>query len=95
MIPYVPVGDYRLTITRSGYKDRTVPLAIGPNAVVQREVTLSRERTRMWWLTRVVAPVAVGVAVAAIVVGSQDNNPPATAEPLSTPPPPPAQGGAR
>lgn len=88
---YIPVGDYQMTVTRSGYKDRVVPLTVGPSAVVQREVTLSKERTKKWWLTRVVTPVVVGAAaVVAVVVGSEDDTPADTTQPLAGPPPPPA-----
>ncbi len=90
-IPYVPVGDYLVTITCSGYKDRVVPLNVGPSALVQREVTLSKERTKKWWLTRVVAPVtASAAAIVAIIVGAQDDTPTETSKPLDGPPPPPA-----
>jgi len=92
VIPYVPVGEYTMTVTRSGYKDREVPLTVAPSAVVQREVTLSKERTKKWWLTRVVAPVTAGVAVvAAIVVGTKDNTTTDPTQPLDGPPPPPTQ----
>ena len=91
VIPYVPIGDYQLTVTCSGYTDRTVPLTVGPSAVVQREVTLSRERTKKWWLTRVVAPITVGAAaIVAVVLGTGEDTPTDTTQPLDEPPPPPA-----
>jgi PEGA domain len=90
-IPYVPVGDYLLTVTRSGYQDRIMPLTVEPNVALRTEVALSKERTKKWWLTRVVAPVTAGVAaVVAIVIGTQDNSTPEPTQPLAGPPPPPA-----
>ena len=91
VIQYLPVGDYTLTVTRPGYKDREVPLTVGPSATVQREVTLS-QRTRKWWLTRVVLPAtATAAIVTAIVINNQDSGSSDTTQPLGSPPPPPAR----
>jgi hypothetical protein len=91
-IQYLPVGDYTLTVARSGYKDHEVPLTISPSATVQREVTLSKERTRKWWITRVVVPAtATAAIVTAIVINNQNNGSTDTTQPLANPPPPPSQ----
>lgn len=91
-LQYVPVGDYSLTVARSGYKDHEVPLTVGPSAIVQREVTLSKERTRKWWLTRVVVPAtATAAIVTAIVINNQGSGSTDTTQPLADPPPPPSQ----
>jgi len=92
VIPYVRVGEYAMRVARPGYKDREFQLSVGPSAILQREVTLSKERTRKWWLTRVVVPVtAAAAAVAAIIVGTRDNSSPDPTNPLDEPPPPPGQ----
>ena len=92
VVPYVRVGEYTMTVARSGYKNREIQLSVGPSAILQREVTLSKERTTKWWLTRVVAPVTAGAAaIAAIIVGTRDDSTQDPTNPLDGPPPPPNQ----
>lgn len=92
VLPYVPVGDYIVKVTRDGYDERTLELGVTASSVVQREVALSKHRGKGWWLTRVVAPVAAGVAVVVALVAGGDDTPPETVEePLDLPPDPPTR----
>jgi len=93
LVPYFPVGDHAVTVSHSGYADREVTLEVLPGGVVRQEVSLSREHNKMWWLTRVVAPVlvGVGVVVALVVATGDDSTPPEEDQPLPEPPDPPTQ----
>jgi hypothetical protein len=89
---YHPVGDYTLTVTKSGYVDRETPVTILPGRDLQLEVTLNPQRGKKWWLTRVIAPVAaVAAVVVALVLPGDDQPSEEPAEPLPEPPPPPAR----
>jgi hypothetical protein len=91
-IDLFPVGVYSLTVTKSGYKEEVAELHISANSSIEKDVSLSRVHDTMWWMTRVVAPVAVGVGVAlalALSGGDEGGEPPP--EPLPGPPDPPTQ----
>jgi len=92
-IKYFPVGDFTLTLTKSGFVDQSMSLTVLPNRDKDVPVSLRKERTKKWWLTRVFGPVGAGLgAIAALVIANQ-SDPPAAVEPdpLPGPPDPPAQ----
>lgn len=86
---YVPVGNYELTVAHDGYRQSDVSVDVTPSAVVQREVTLGKNRGTVWWLTRVAVPAAL---VGGIVYWAtrSDENAPTQDPPLPGPPKPPA-----
>lgn len=92
-VAHYPVGEHELTVTHEGYNERMVTLEVLPGGVVRQEVTLSRQRNKKWWLTRVITPVVVGVGLAWALVAAtgKDESPPQEDQPLPEPPPPPTQ----
>lgn len=93
-IQYFPKGEYELLLTKSGFVDYSTDLTVLPNQANNMSPKLQKERTKKWWITRVFAPVAVGVgAIAALIIANQDEPPPPVVPdaPLPTPPDPPTQ----
>ena len=86
----VKVGEYELTVTKSGHKDYVSRIEIQPE--LTRDLSgLSLDKDRAWWYW----PAWVGgaaVAAVAIVLGVSggDEEPPPDPEPLPEPPGPPA-----
>ena len=91
-LPLIRVGSHQLVVSKSGYADYADSVQIEPGVVRQLDVSLTRQKDRWWWLTRVGAPVAatVGVVVALLVGGDEEGTTPEP-EPLSEPPPPPTR----
>lgn len=91
-LPLVRVGSHQLVVSKPGYADYADSVQIEPGVVRQLDVSLTRQKDRWWWLTRVGAPVAatVGVVVALLVGGDEEGTTPEP-EPLSEPPPPPTK----
>jgi hypothetical protein len=86
----VRVGEYELTVTKSGYKDHISRIEIEPD--VKHDLSgLSLDRERAWWYW----PAWIGgaaVAVVAIAIGVKGDDPTDDPPdpPLPEPPPPPA-----
>jgi hypothetical protein len=83
----VKVGEYELTVTKSGHKDYVSQIEIQPAAT--RDLSgLSLEKDRAWWYWPAWIAGAT-VAVVAVVIGlSKDEE---TTDPVLPPPPgPPA-----
>ena len=84
----VRVGEYKLTVTKPGYKDFVSQIEIQPEGT--RDLSgLSLERERAWWYW----PAWIGgaaVAVVAVVIGVSGGDKEDTPEPLPVPPAPPA-----
>jgi len=83
-----PIGEYDLTVTKSGYKDYVTRIEIQPEST--RELSVSLDRDRAWWYW----PAWIGgatVAVVALVIGlsPKDEAPPDQPQPLPEPPEPP------
>ena len=91
-IDLYPVGNYSLTVTKSGYKEEVTELHISASSSIEKDVSLSRVHDTKWWLTRVVAPVAVGVGVVlALTLSGGNDSTPQVDQPLPSPPDPPTQ----
>jgi hypothetical protein len=91
-IDLFPVGVYALSVSKSGYKDEISELQVAANSSIEKEVSLSRVHDTKWWMTRVVAPVAIGVGVIlALSLSGGDEGGEPLEEPLPGPPPPPTQ----
>jgi hypothetical protein len=86
---YVPVGSYELIVAHDGYRESDVGVEVTPSAVIQREVTLGKNRGTVWWLTRVVAPTLL-VAGIVYYVGTNNGDGEEIPPVLPEPPDPPA-----
>ena len=84
-IKYVPVGDYVLELSKAGYRAESYPVRIGPGSPTNMQLELQRERTKGWWLGRVVAPAGVVATFVALVFLGRDTG---TSEPSPLPEPP-------
>jgi PEGA domain len=85
----VRVGEYQLTVTKSGYKDYLARIEIQPE--LTRDLSgLSLQRDRAWWWWPAwIGGAVVSVVAVAIGVSGGDDEAPAEPEPLPAPPPPP------
>ena len=85
-LPLVRVGEYDLTVTKSGYKDYVARIDIQPE--LTRDLSgLSLERDRAWWWW----PAWIGgavVSVVAVAIGVSGDDEAAADEPEPLPPPP-------
>jgi len=81
-----PIGTYQIRLAHDGYKETTFTTQIAPNESKHHEVTLVRTRGRSWWLTRVVAPVAVTVGVVTYALVSGNDGGAVQPDPLPGPP---------
>jgi hypothetical protein len=86
MLEYVRVGEYDLSVTRSGYRDESTPVRIEPGRPTSVPLSLQRERGKGWWIARI-GPAAL-LAGVLLAIRSQKEEP---TEPgrLPGPPPPP------
>jgi hypothetical protein len=88
-IAYLPVGSYRLVVSREDYKDRTDSLTVIPGGVVQREVSLSKKgHSNKWWI---VPSLAASALIAISIAGGDDGGGDDETTALPGPPPPPAR----
>ncbi len=85
----VRVGEYDLTLTKSGYQDYTERIEIQPNLKSEKTVSLERKRGVMWWTYRVGAGVVAVGLLALTLSGGDDPSPEPDPEPLDEPPGPP------
>jgi hypothetical protein len=67
-IEYVPVGDYFLNASRSGYRDDSTHVRISPASVSNVALRLEQPRSLSWWSRRLGPPVGTSVGVAAIIL---------------------------
>lgn len=86
----VRVGEYDLTVTKSGYKDYVSRIEIQPE--LTRDLSgLGLERDRAWWWWPAwVGGAAVAAVALAVGLGGGGDDPPPEDEPLPGPPAPPA-----
>ncbi len=86
----VRVGEYDLTVTKSGYKDYVARIEIQPE--LTRDLSgLSLERDRAWWWWPAwIGGAVVSVVAVAVGVSGGDDGTPAEPEPLPAPPTPPS-----
>jgi len=91
-IDLVEVGTHNLTLTKSGYHDKSETIQIGPDEQKILQMSLDRQRNKRWWLYRVGPAVLAGAALAVGLSLSGDETAPVEEpEPLPEPPPPPAR----
>jgi len=84
-LPYVPVGEYELTVTKSGYRDYVERISIKPGTPESMALSLDRKRGKWWWITGA-ALIAGTVGVLALVLGGDDGSGEPAPEPLPGPP---------
>jgi hypothetical protein len=83
-IDLLKIGDYTLSLYRSGYHNYIEEIQVGPSQHLVKSVSMDRRRDRTWWAYRIGAGVAAGTLVALSVTGgSKGTSPP---EPLPGPP---------
>jgi hypothetical protein len=86
----VRVGEYGLTVTKSGYKDYVSQIEIQPERTLDLS-GLSLDRNRgWWWWPAWIGGAAIAAVAVAIGVSGGDEGSPTEREPLPGPPPPPA-----
>lgn len=85
---HVAVGVHRLELTRSGFRDYSEQVRIEPNSLLTMDVSLHRNRTKTWWITRLAACVGV-VGGIALWTHDGDGKESPGPEPLPSPPSPP------
>ncbi len=86
----VRVGNYDLVLAKSGYHDYTERIRIESDRTLEKTISLSRDRDKWWWISRVGAGVAALAATAIGVAATQDEpEPTPEPEPLGGPPDPP------
>jgi hypothetical protein len=90
-VPYredlLRVGQYTLSLSKSGYHDYVEVIQIQPNKTLDRDFSMDRQRGKSWWLYRIGAGVAAGTLMAFTLAGGDKTA--AEPEPLPGPPPPP------
>ena len=86
MLEYVKVGDYDLSVTRSGYHDESTHIRIEPGRPTSVPLSLQKQRGKGWWLARL-GPAAVLASVLLAMQLQKDEA--GEAERLPGPPPPP------
>ena len=90
ILSLVRVGEYDLTVTKSGYKDYVSRIEIQPELTRDLSgLSLERDRAWWWWPAWIGGAAVTAVAVAVGVSGGDEGTPP-EAQPLSAPPPPPS-----
>jgi PEGA domain len=90
ILSLVRVGEYDLTVTKSGYKDYISRIEIQPELTRDLSgLALDRDRAWWWWPAWIGGAAVTAVAVAVGVSGGDEGTPPEP-QPLAAPPPPPA-----
>ncbi|NIO02251.1 MAG: PEGA domain-containing protein [Candidatus Latescibacteria bacterium] len=87
----VRAGEYNLMVTKSGYHDYSESIHVDPNAKLNLEVSMDRQRNKRWWLYRIGPAVLTGVLLAVGLSIAGEEGQPAEEQPLPLPPPPPTQ----
>lgn len=84
----VRVGQYTLTVTKSGFHDYSEIIQVDPSGKHNFEISMDRQRDKKWWLYRI-GPVALaGALITYFAVSAGGDETPAP-EPLPEPPAPP------
>jgi hypothetical protein len=90
-VPYredlLRIGQYTLTLSKSGYNDYIEVIKIEPSKTLDRDFSMESKRGKTWWLYRLGAGVAVGTLMAFTFSGG--DKPAVEPEALPGPPPPP------
>ncbi len=87
-LPYVPVGEYELTVTKSGYHEYAERISIKPGTPESMALSLDRRRGKWWWIAG--TGLVVGTAgLLALALSGNDNGGEPELEPLPGPPSPP------
>ncbi len=90
ILSLVRVGEYDLTVTKSGYKDYVSRIEIQPELTRDLSgLSLDRDRAWWWWPAWIGGAAVTAVAVAVGVSGGDEGTPPEP-QPLAAPPPPPS-----
>lgn len=84
----VRVGEYELTLTKSGYHDYADRIEIQPDLKLEKTVSLEAKKGFRWWAYRVGAGVVAASLLAVGLTGGGEAEPPP--EPLPGPPDPPS-----
>ncbi|MEJ2721971.1 MAG: PEGA domain-containing protein [bacterium] len=84
----VRVGEYDLTLTKSGYHDYADRIQIQPDLKLDKTVSLEAKKGFRWWAYRVGAGVVAASLLAVGLTGGDETEPPP--EPLPGPPEPPS-----
>ncbi|MFH1754108.1 MAG: PEGA domain-containing protein, partial [Candidatus Latescibacterota bacterium] len=71
----VQAGEYDLTLTKSGYRDYTEQIRIGPEERLEKTLSLQRTHDWKWWTYRVGAGVAAASLVAVVISGGDEGKP--------------------
>jgi len=89
-IKLLRVGEYEMSLTKSGYNDYSEMVVVQPDHTVEKDVSMERRRDWKWWSWRVGAgALAVGL-IAYGLSGSDDPASEPQPVPLPGPPAPPA-----
>jgi hypothetical protein len=85
----VRAGAYTLEVTRSGYHDYSTPISISPDQMYRMDIPLSRERSKTWWLTRIIPTALAGALVTYLLWPEESTT--SEPQPLPEPPAPPTR----
>jgi hypothetical protein len=85
---YFPVGTHTVRVIKAQHEEKEITVQVEPAGTLTREVSLTKIRGYMWWLTRVAAPVIAGVGIV-IGVATAGGDGQTEDQPLPEPPPPP------
>lgn len=89
---YFLAGAHKVRLAKNGYEESVVTIEVPAGGNSTNKETLKKIRGRMWWLTRVAAPVTagVGLVLALALSGGDEASPPVEPDkPLPGPPDPP------
>ena len=85
-LEYVRVGEYVLSVSKSGFQDESEFVSIGPGRPTSVPLSLRKQRGRGWWLVRIGPAALVAGVLLAIQLQRDEGGGPAR---LPGPPPPP------
>ncbi len=88
-LDFVRVGEYDLTVSKSGYYDFTERVRVQPDVALDKEPSLDKKHGVKWWAYRIGAGVVAVTLLAVGLSGGDEAAPAEPAEPLPPPPGPP------
>ena len=88
-LPYVPVGDYLLKVTRDKHHDYEEQIVVEPDGRHNFEIAMTRRKDTMYWLTRVGGGAILAGTIVLLASGGSDDV--VEAIPLPGAPPPPSR----